>query len=126
MHQADGTRAEEVRFLNAPRYLEVVDVNLVELFTSVTDRNGRLVRGLIQEDFQVFEDGRPQKIGKFDLVEDLPLTIGFTIDTSGSMVDALPEAQRAAIGFLQNILTRRDKAFAVSFSDRPELLIPPF
>ena len=121
----DGTRAEEVRFLNAPRYLEEVDVNLVELFTSVSDRNGRLVRGLIQEDFQVFEDGRPQKIGKFDLVEDLPLTIGFTIDTSGSMVDALPEAQRAAIGFLENILTRRDKAFAVSFSDRPELLIPP-
>ena len=121
----DGTRAEEVRFLNAPRYLEEVEVNLVELFTTVTDRSGRLIRGLEQADFQVFEDERPQKIGKFDLVEDLPLTIGFTIDTSGSMVASLPEAQRAAIGFLENILTRRDRAFAVSFSDRPVLLIPP-
>ncbi len=121
----DGSRAEEVRFLNAPRYLEEVEVNLVELFTSVTDRSGRLIRGLTVQDFEVFEDGRRQKIGKFDLVEDLPLTIGFTIDTSGSMVASLPEAQRAAIGFLENILTRRDRAFAVSFSDRPVLLIPP-
>jgi VWFA-related protein len=121
----DGSRAEEVRFLNAPRYLEEVDVKLVELFTTVTDRSGRLVRGLTQADFDVEEDGRPQQISKFELVEDLPLTIGIVIDTSTSMNESLSEAKAAALGFLENIITRRDKVFAVSFSDEPVLLMPP-
>ena len=48
----DGSRSEEVRFLNSPQYLEEVNVKLVELFTTVTDKSGRLVRGLTQEEFQ--------------------------------------------------------------------------
>lgn len=121
----DGSRAEEVRFLNAPRYLEEVDVKLVELFTTVTDRSGRLVRDLTREEFEVREDGRPQTIVKFELVEDLPLTVALVIDTSTSMADSLAEAKQAALGFLHNIITRRDRVFAVSFDDRPRLLIPP-
>ncbi len=121
----DESRAEEVRFLNAPQFLEEVEVKLVELFTTVTDRSGRPVKGLTQEDFAVEEDGRPQKITKFELVEDLPLTLGFVIDTSGSMTESLPEAKAAAIGFLENIITLRDKVFAVAFSDQPRLLIAP-
>ena len=119
----DGTRAEDVRFLNAPNYLEEVDVNLVELFTSVNDRGGRLVKGLTQDDFRVWEDGRPQTIAKFELVENLPLTLGITIDTSGSMFENLGEAQRAAVDFLEQIITSRDRCFAVAFSDRPALLM---
>ncbi len=121
----DGSRAEEVRFLNAPQYLEQVDVKLVELYTTVTDRSGRLVRGLSRDEFEVREDGRPQELTKFELVDDLPLTVGITIDTSGSMVESLPEAKAVALGFLENVITSRDRAFAVSFADRPVLLIPP-
>ncbi len=121
----DGSRAEDVRFLAAPRYLEEVEVNLVELYTTVTDRSGRLVRDLAAEDFQVLEDGRAQAITKFELVEDLPLTLGITIDTSGSMVSSLPEAQRAAQAFLENIITPRDRYFAVSFADKPSILNAP-
>ncbi len=120
----DGSRAEEVRFLNAPQYLEEVDVNLVELYTTVTDRSGDFVRDLVQEDFEVTEDGRRQTISKFELVVDLPLTIGFVIDTSGSMADSLPEAKKAALGFLESILTPRDQAFAVAFADKPVLIMP--
>ena len=120
----DGSRAEDVRFVNAPQYLEEVDVNLVELFTTVNDRSGRLIRGLDRDAFSVLEDGRPQQLSKFEIVDDLPLTLGITIDTSGSMVTSLPEAKRAAIDFLENVMTPRDRAFAVSFAGRPELLIP--
>ncbi|MGB6337082.1 MAG: VWA domain-containing protein [Thermoanaerobaculia bacterium] len=120
----DGSRAEEVRFLNAPQYLEEVDVNLVELYTTVTDRSGDFARDLVQEDFEVSEDGRPQTVSKFELVVDLPLTIGFVIDTSGSMADSLPEAKKAALGFLDSILTPRDQAFAVAFADKPVLIMP--
>jgi Ca-activated chloride channel homolog len=121
----DGSRAEDVRFFNTPEYLEEVDVNLVELYTTVTDRTGALARGLTQADFTVLEDGKPQKIVKFELVDNLPLTIGITIDTSGSMVNSIIQAQRAATDFLANIVTRRDKCFALSFASRPVMLMPP-
>ena len=121
----DGSRAEAVRFLNAPQYLEEVEVSLVELFTTVNDGSGRLVQGLQAEDFRILEDGRPQTVTKFELVDDLPLTLGLAIDTSGSMMDSLPEAEAAALGFLETMMKPRDQAFAVSFAGQPELLIPP-
>jgi VWFA-related protein len=120
----DGSRAEDVRFLNTPRFFEAVDVSLVELYTTVTDRAGRLVPGLVAGDFAVREDGRPQKIAKFELVENLPLTVGLALDTSGSMASSLGEAQRAAVGFLGAVMTPRDQAFALTFSDKPLLVMP--
>jgi Ca-activated chloride channel family protein len=121
----DESRAEDVRFFNTPDYLEQVDVNLVELYTTVTDRSGALAKGLTQDDFTILEGGEAQEIVKFELVENLPLTIGITIDTSGSMVNSIIEAQRAATDFLTNIVTRRDKCFALSFASRPVMLMPP-
>lgn len=121
----DDSRAEDVRFLNTPEYLEEVDVNLVELYTTVLDSEGHLAKGLTAEDFDVFEDGKRQTLSKFELVENLPLTIGIVIDTSGSMAPSIGEAQRAATDFLHNIVTRRDRCFALSFSDRPVMLMPP-
>ncbi len=120
----NGQRAEAVRFLNAPDYMEEVDVNLVELYTTVSDKAGFLIRDLVAEDFEIFEDSRPQKISKFQLVEDLPLTLGIVIDSSGSMFESMGEARRAALGFLENILTPRDRVFALAFSSRPVLLMP--
>jgi VWFA-related protein len=120
----DGSRAESVRFLRAPDYVEEIDVDLVELYTTVTDSSGRPVKGLGEEDFRVIENGRVQEIAKFQLVENLPLTLGIAIDTSGSMFESLGEAQRAATGFLENIITPRDRCFALSFDDRPRLLMP--
>jgi VWFA-related protein len=83
------------------------------------------VAGLESSDFTVFEDGRPQQLAKFEQVENLPLAVGITIDTSGSMAMLLPEAQRAAVEFLDKVITPRDQAFAVGFAKEPVLLIPP-
>ena len=121
----DGSRAEDVRFLNTPEYLDEVAVNLVELYATVTDREGQLMRNLTAEDFEVLEDRRPQQLTKFELVDNLPLTVGIAIDTSGSMVSALPEAQKAALDFLRGVMKPRDRAFALGFSDQPYLLMPP-
>jgi Ca-activated chloride channel family protein len=116
----DGTRAEDVQFLNSPDFVEEVDVDLVELYTTI---EGEPAAELTKDDFSVFEDGRPQQIIKFELVRDLPITIGITIDTSGSMIESLGEAKRAAIDFLENIITPKDQSFAVSFSNHPVLLM---
>lgn len=116
----DGTRAEDVRFLNQPEYLEEVEVDFVELYTSV---DGDDTLTLKQEAFRVFEDGREQSIAKFELVDDLPITIGIALDTSGSMIESLPEAKRAALDFLRNLTGPQDKSFAVAFSNRPNLIM---
>lgn len=121
----NGERAEAVRFLNSPQHSEAVEVNLVEMLVTVLDGSNRPVLGLEREEFEVFEDGRPQEIDRFELVDDLPLSIGITIDTSSSMATALPEAQKAAIGFLGDVMEPKDKAFLVSFAGEPALIMPP-
>jgi VWFA-related protein len=49
-----------------------VEVNYVDVDVVVTDEQGRFVTGLAREDFAVFEDGKPQKIDTFSLV-DIPV-----------------------------------------------------
>lgn len=121
----DGSRAEDVRFLKAPANLEEVEVNLIELFTTVTDSSGHPVRGLTEKDFEILEAGKPQTLARFEQVENLPLNLGIAIDTSFSMAAALPEAHRAAAGFLREVVTPKDRCFAVAFATRPAVLMPP-
>jgi Ca-activated chloride channel family protein len=121
----DGAQAEDFRFLNNPQYLEEVDVDLVELYTTVMGSNNRPVTDLAREAFTVLEDGKLQTLAKFERVTDLPLNIGLVIDTSGSMTDSLAQAQLAAKAFLDGVMTPRDRGFVLSFADRPVMLMPP-
>ncbi len=121
----DGAKAEAVRYMRAPANMSQVDVNLVEMYVAATDRSGNLVRDMKQEDFEILEGGKPQEIVKFELVQNLPLTIGILVDTSGSMAGSLVEAEKAAAGFLQSVMTPRDKSFLVSFARRSRLDMPP-
>jgi len=121
----DGTKAEAVRYMRAPANMSQVDVNLVEMYVAATDRSGNLVRDMKQEDFEILEGGKPQEIVKFELVQNLPLTIGILVDTSGSMAGSLVEAEKAAAGFLRSVMTPRDKSFLVSFARRSRLDMPP-
>ncbi len=121
----DGRQTEDVHFLNAPENLSEPEVRTVELYSTVSDRGGRLVKGLTQEDFQALEQGRPQKITKFELVENLSLVIGIAIDTSGSMSSSLAEAQEAGRTFLEQVVRSRDRCYVVAFSGKPTLAMPP-
>lgn len=121
----NGRQQEDLRILNAPGFVEQVDVDLVELYTTVVDRSGRLVRGLPQNAFRVLEDGRPQEIAQFEEVENLPLTLGIAIDVSGSMGTSLPVAVDAAGDFLNAIITPRDTCFLLSFADAVRLEMAP-
>jgi Ca-activated chloride channel homolog len=121
----DGSHTEALRYLKAPPYVSEVDVDLVELYTAVTDHAGNLVQDLKQDDFEVYESKKKQEIVKFEQVRNLPLTICMLIDTSGSMASSLAATQTAATGFLEAVMKPGDKAFAVSFAARPHLEIPP-
>jgi len=121
---ADGTRVEDYRVLNSNEFTAEIQVDLVELYVTVTDRGGQLVQGLSVDDFAVRDNGRTQQVARFEVVRDLPLTLGLLLDVSGSMGESLGEAKRAATDFLAGVMTPRDRCFAVAFSERPALLMP--
>ncbi|MGH9464342.1 MAG: VWA domain-containing protein [Thermoanaerobaculia bacterium] len=121
----DGSRAEDVRFLDAPRFGEEVEVRLVELYATVVDRTGAPVADLVAGDFEVLQDGIRQTLAKCEPVDDLPLTVGIIVDTSTSMAAVLPEAQRAATDFLAAVIRPRDRVFVLTFADQPVLALAP-
>jgi GWxTD domain-containing protein len=119
----DGADTEDHVFINAPAGLEEVAVQLVELYTAVTDRAGRPVADLRQEQFAVKEDGTPQQLVRFEQVRDLPIKTAILLDTSASMEPNLEEAQRAALSFFSDIVTPKDRAALITFNDRPRLQV---
>ena len=117
----DGTVAEDLRYVNAPQFVSEVNVDAVELYTTVLEK-GRPVNYLQASNFKVFEDGVPQQVQGFEYVKNLPLSIGLLIDTSASMLESLPEAQQAALKFIDFSIGEKDRAFLVSFDNEPYLL----
>ena len=104
---------------------EVVRVasNLVVVNVTVTDANGKYVRGLKREDFQLFEDGKAQTPDTFSAFggEATPFAAAILLDTSGSMEGRMTLARAAAIRFLDG-LRDEDVAAVYHFSARTELL----
>ena len=100
-----------------------VQVNLVNILFTVTDKKGRTVSNLGKDDFHVFEDGQAQTIGFFSRETDLPLRIGVLIDTSNSVSERLHFEEEAAIDFLSEaIRPGKDMAFIVGFDVEPQLV----
>jgi len=80
-----------------------VDVNLVNVTATVTDKKGNLVKGLTREDFELYEDGKRQEIVHTAADENAPLSLAIILDTSGSMVDKIDDARDALKHFLASI-----------------------
>lgn len=98
------------------------NVNLVNVFFTVKDHHGTLLPDLNKDEFQVFEDGKPQNIKYFSAETNLPLTLGILIDSSGSMQRMLPEEQIVGADFLRQVITEKDLAFIISFDISVDLL----
>ena len=100
-----------------------VDVPLVVLHATVTGRQGSLVGNLGEQDFQVYENGVPQRIQLFKN-EDIPVAVGLVIDHSTSMRPKLPEVTAAARAFVRSS-NREDQIFVVNFNEVASLGLPP-
>lgn len=99
-----------------------IQVNLVDLFFTVKDKNGNLVPHLTQNDCSVAEDKVPQTLKHFVAETNQALTLGILLDTSGSQQRVLPLEQEAGSRFLEQVLRQRDEAFLVSFDVNIDLL----
>lgn len=102
-----------------PIRAEVTRVNM--LFT-VTDKRGRFITDLTKDDFQVFENKKPQEILEFTAETDLPLRLAVLIDTSNSIRDRFHFQQEAATNFINSVMRPEDKAIVVSFDTSAELV----
>src|SRR5437867_1115473 len=102
-----------------------VNVDLVNVQFSVTDRHGRFIPGLKKEDFVLEEDGKRQEILHFARENELPLTIAMLVDTSPSVRPVFEEEKDTAESFLQSILKPNDLALVIGF-DRSVTLVQDF
>ena len=84
-----------------------VQANEVNLVFSVTDKKGRFVTGLKQEDFDLSDNKvSPESILRFRQQTDLPLRVGLMLDTSSSIMSRFKFEQDAATEFLRQTLRR--------------------
>jgi VWFA-related protein len=108
---------------DAGEYRVTLDVDLVELYATVLDGQGRPVSGLRQEHFKVYEDGVQQNIRVFAR-EDTPVAAGLVVDHSGSMGRKLNEVITAARVFAETSHPE-DQMFVLNFNENATYGLPP-
>lgn len=97
-------------------------VELVNVNVTVTDRSGRFISDLTQDDFVVFDDNKEQEITHFS-ADRVPVSLGIALDTSGSMAgDKIQQARAALDRFLLELLTPEDEVFLMRFGASAELV----
>jgi Ca-activated chloride channel family protein len=99
-----------------------VRVGLAVLPVTVTDGKNHPVSGLKEENFRVYEDGRPQEISIFE-DKDAPVTVGLVVDNSLSMQPKRQAVIAAALAFAESS-NPNDEIFVVNFSRTVRMELP--
>lgn len=97
-----------------------LETDMVSLTVTVTDPYNRLVTGLEQKNFEVFEDKVKQKI-EFFKDDDVPVSVGIAFDISGSMKGKLDRAREALKAFVDTSHSD-DDFFLIAFNQRTSLV----
>src|SRR5438309_9618084 len=98
-------------------------VDEVNVLFIATDKHGKFVRNLGQNDFSILDDHKPpQSISNFRRDTDLPIELGLLLDTSGSVRSRFDFEEEAAISFLQHTLRPKfDRAFVMGFNGHSQI-----
>jgi Ca-activated chloride channel family protein len=92
---------------------------LVSLFVTVADAQGRLVPDLTKEDFEIYDNDKPQSIIYFENVIQ-PISVVVMLDTSGSMTGSIALLKQAAEQFLLRLLPA-DQGRVGAFNDKIQI-----
>lgn len=106
-----------------PDFKLTANSELVLLDVGVEDKNGGYVSDLTQENFKIFENGKPQTITQFGN-DDVPVTVGLVIDNSGSMRPKRAEVVTAGLAFVRDS-NPADEIFVTHFNDKVRLALAP-
>jgi Ca-activated chloride channel family protein len=101
-----------------------VSTNTVALYATVMDADKRLVPDLVEEDFEVYDNGKLQAITSFDN-KPLPITVVVMLDSSGSMTLALDLVKAAAEQFLLRMMPE-DQGMVGAFNDKIQFMPDAF
>ena len=93
---------------------------IVDLYVTVTDQNGRLMPSLLQEDFEILDEGVVQEIILFEN-EVRPITVVVMLDTSASMTPSLDLLMAGAEQFIIRMLPD-DRGKVGAFNDKIQIL----
>lgn len=121
---AGGSELEDVELLQGAQFSSEIDVQLVQVQVLVVDRNGNPIGDLKPEDFEVRENGEQRQVENLHVSNDIPLSLGLAIDSSGSMEPIWRQTNAIAEAFLNGALTWRDQAFLVDFDSTLRLVQP--
>ena len=115
---ASDAKADDISVTTIRKKVEEVNV----IFT-VTDKHGKFIKNLKEQDFRFLDDKKPPEALKdFRSETDLPLRVGLLIDASNSIAMRFRFEQEAAIEFLSQIVRpKSDLAFVIGFDTVPEV-----
>src|SRR6202163_2618702 len=115
--QQPGTPVQQ-----APQQTKIVtQVSLVNTPATVRDSRGQMVDTLDAKDFQITDNGVPQKITHFDLGGD-PLSLVFLVETSSRIAPLLPQLNKAGIVLTETVMGPNGEAAVVGFNDSVDKL----
>jgi VWFA-related protein len=96
------------------------DPNVVKLFFSPIDKNGKMIAALAQADVRVFDEGKPQTIFSFERMPEQPISVAVLIDTSMSQGRLQEMAKLTARGFVASLMqSGRDQVAIIGFAGNP-------
>ncbi|SRR6266568_864373 len=100
-----------------------VEVDLVDLIFTASDKHGRFIKDLKKDDVRLLDEGKaPLHIDAFESETGLPLRVGLLIDASNSIRDRFRFEQDAAVEFLHQVVRpKSDRAFVIGFDSMSDL-----
>ncbi len=107
-----------------PQTTIVVQSRLVPVAMNVVDSNGSPVGGLAEDQFEVLEDGKPQKISVFEKESSTPLSIVISLDASESVFSNEKLEHDAAKKFVKSLLRPQDEVDLMDFADNVREIVP--
>ena len=122
----------------ASDYQEILSVELVRVYVTAKDSDGRFITDLRPEELTLRENGEPQEIVDFTNLSNqppeesdfLPLTVAFSMDISGSMsglgknrMTKIDLVKKAAMALVPE-LRPQDKMAVFGFHSLPKLIVP--
>jgi Ca-activated chloride channel family protein len=119
---ANGPQAPQTIEADVPTIK--VETKLVNVALNVVDAKGAPVSGLGRDDFQILEDGKPQKIAIFEKESSTPLSIVLAIDASESVMTNERLEKEAAKHFVHAVLRDQDELDLMEFADVVREIVP--
>jgi len=119
-----GATAEDLVLIDTRAPVDEIDVQLVELYTTVLNAQGLPITGLGSADFRVLEDSVEQPLERFDTVQNLAINVALLMDVSSSMRRRVEIASRSARRFFDTVLTPKDRASLQVFNHTMRRPVP--